>query len=283
MSAAVVPPTATPKQTDPTTGFALMQQPIALTATSPVLANGNPLTTPAGAGSYTIDAGTAKAGFTFGALFYQTLGGVAKIYDGISNWIPETAFDPSSTPFKPVALAFDQTKNLWSSIFVISSLPDAGQSSFPTPASGTKYGFIAVFTSPKTSPTTAVRSALGTPFGVTASDSSQRVQPGLVQGLTPTQDVKSADGFAVIVNDASEMRIADLIVSSDTSLSQVVMVRFYSGGVVRASVALEPNGNVHLTSANQVTLDAPVVAVTGTLEAQNIQYVPYGGSGTKFL
>jgi hypothetical protein len=32
-----------------------------------------------------------------------------------------------------------------------------------------------------------------------------------------------------------------------------------------------------------VTLDAPVVAVTGTLEAQNIQYVPYGGSGTKFL
>jgi hypothetical protein len=283
MSAAVAPPTIGPPiETDPATGFKLLQQPIYLIATSPVLANGNPLTLPAASG-YTIDPGTAKAGFTFGALLYQSLGGVVKISDGNGNWIPETAFDPSTTPFKPIALAFDTTTNQWTSIFVIATLKDAAAPSFATPASGTKYGFITVFTSPKSAPTTAVRSALGTPFGVIAAASNQQVQPGLLQGLIPTQDASHADGFAIIVNDKSQTRVADLIVSSDTNLSQMVMVRFYSGGVVRASVALDNDGSVHLTSAMQVTLDAPIVQVTGTLQAQNIEYLPYGGSTETFL
>jgi hypothetical protein len=285
MSAAVSAPTATPKQTDPTTGFALMQQPIALAATSPILASGTPLTSKdPSSGLYTLDAATAKAGFTFGALLYRTTSGAVEIYDGSANWIPQASFDPSSATLKPTAFGYDPKTDHWTGIFILSSLPDATQPSFPTATTGSpKYGFIALFTTPKTAPTTAVRSALSAPFGVAASNATTRVQPGLVQGLAPTQDPKSADGFAVIVNDKSQLRVADLIVSSDTALSQVVMVRFYSGGVVRASVALEPNGNVHLTSATQITLDAPVIEVTGTLKAQNIQYLPYGGSVETFL
>jgi hypothetical protein len=284
MSAAVSPPTAAPGKTDPATGFALMQQPIGIVATSPVLASGNPLMSPSASGPYTVDAGTAKAGFVFGVLFYQNLGGVVKIWDGIGSWIPETSFDPSSTPFKVTGLAFDQTTHEWKTIFVIAALTDAAAASFPTPASGTKYGFISVFTSPKVSPTTAVRSALGAPFGVTTSDGSQRVQPGLLQALASTQDATKADGFGITVNDKSGMTVADAIVSSDSAdLTGLVMLRFHSGGVVRASVEIDRDGNIAVTSSGQVTIAAPVVTVTGTLHAQNIEYVPYGGSGSTFL
>lgn len=293
MSAAVSPPTILaplpPLKPDPMPGFKSLQQPINLSATSPLLANGTPLTSkdPV-SGKYTLDAATAAAGFTFGALLYRSTSGVVEIFDGNVSWLAQASFDPNSSTVKPALFGFDPIGNTWTGVFMLTSPPDARQASFPTTASGTpKYGFIALFTTPKATstvtPTTAIRSPLGAQFGVVASDPTQRVQPGLVQGMSPTQDSKSADGFAIVVNDKNQVRVADLIVSGDTGLSQVVMARFYSGGVVRASVALEPTGNVHLTSTTQVTLDAPVVEITGTLRAQNIQYLPYGGTTETFL
>ena len=260
-----------------------MQQPVALAATSPVLADGTPLTISAGPTSYTLDAAVAKAGFTFGALVYRNTAGAVEIYDGAANWIPETSFDPSSATLKPTAFAFDQQHNTWSGTMLLSTLPGAADAGFATSGASPKYGFIAIFTTPKSSPTTAIRSALGTPFGVASSNASLPVQPGLLQGLVPTQDPKTADGFAVSVRDASQTLLADLVVSGDSSLSQQVMVRLYSGGVVRASVALENDTSVRVSSGNQITLDAPVVVLTGTLQAQNIEYVPYGGAGERFL
>ena len=175
--------------------------------------------------------------------------------------------------------------NQWNGIVVLSSIPPAAEASFPTAITGSpKYGFLMLFATPKTSPVTAIRSSLGAPFGVTSSSGSTRVQPGLLQGPhADAQSRKSADGFAVIVNDASGMRAADLIVSGDSSLSQPVMLRLYSGGVVRASVALDQNGGVSLSSATEIALDAPVVSLSGTLQAQNIEYLPYGGSTEQFL
>jgi hypothetical protein len=293
-AAAVSPPTVLvplpPLKPDPMPGFKSLQQPINLSATSPLLANGTPLTSQDQAsGTYTLDAATAAAGFTFGALLYRSTSGVVEIFDGNASWLAQAAFDPSSSTLKPALFAFDPKTGKWTGVFMLSSSPDARQASFPTAASGTpKYGFIALFTTPKATstvtPTTAVRSPLGTPFGVIAADPTQRVQPGLVQGLSPTQDPKSADGFVIVVNDKNQVRVADLIVSSDTGLSQVVAVHFYSGGVMCAGVALEPTGNVHLTSTTQVTLDAPVIEITGTLKAQHIQYLPYApGSTETFL
>jgi hypothetical protein len=281
MSVSVSPPTAAPVL-DAATGFALLPQPVTLTATSPILASGSPLTAQDPASKlYLLDPTIGKAGFTFGALLYRTSSAGIEIFDG-AHWMAQTAFDPSSPSIKPAAFGFDPKGGAWSAKFLLSSAPDATDPAFLTASpKHPKYGFLSVFTTPKANPSTAARSALGKTFGVTAANSQQRVQPGLVQGYDPTQDPKSADGFAVIVNDAGNARIADLIVSSASGVG--VLVRLYSGGVVRASMALEPDGNVHLKSATQITLEAPNVEVTGTLQAGNIEYVPYGGSGSKFL
>jgi hypothetical protein len=293
MSAAVAAPAATPKQTDPTTGYTVTQQPVALTATAPILASGTALTYKDPSGVWQIDAPTATAGFLFGALLYQIdTSGAVEIYDGSANWIPEASFNPADPSLKAAAFAFSQSSGTWTGTFVLSAIPNAATSLTATNTSGPlsgkpKYGFVAIFATPKPTPTitptTAVRSPLGTAFGISTNGNTSQVQPGLVQGTTPTQNTSNADGFAVFVNDKFGNRVSDLIVSSEVSLPQCVMLQFYSGGVVRASVALEPNGNVHLTSANQITLDAPVVVINGTLEAQNIEYVPYGGSVSEFL
>jgi hypothetical protein len=285
-AAAVSAPLAVPKAIEVATGFAVLAQPIALTATSPLLAGGTPLTVPGPtAGSFSFDPATAKAGFTFGALLYRNDATGVSIYDGNANWIPETAFDPADPALKPSAFAFDQTTNAWTGTVVLSTVAGAAQPGFATDLVSGKptYGFIAIFLTPPSDPTTAIRSPLGTAFGISASDRDARVKPVLVQGTTPTQDPKSADGFGVFVNDGSHLPVADLIVSSDTSLPQTVVAHFYAGGVLRASIALEPSGNVHLSSATQVTLDAPLVVITGKLQARTIEYVPFGGSTEEFL
>lgn len=285
MSAAVSAPVATPKQTDPATGFAVLAQPIALAATSPVLASGTPLTSkdPV-SGRYVVDNATAKAGFTFGVLLYRNAGGAVDIYDGKANWIPQASFDPSAPNVTPTPLAFDPKGGGWSGIYLLSSVAGATAPAFPTASGGSpKYGFLAVFATPKTSGSVAVRSALGAAFGVAAADGSRRAQPGLLRGLNPAQDPTSADGFAIVVDDATNARIVDLILSSETTLPQNVMVRVYSGGVVRATIGIAPDGSISLSSATRITLDAPNVGVTGTLYAQNIEYVPYGTATEKFL
>jgi hypothetical protein len=283
MSASVSPPTATPKQTDPASGFALMQQPIALHATSPILADGTPLTSKdPTTGKFVMNPSVAKAGFTFGAVVYRNTSGTIEIYDG-SGWGSETAFDADLGSATLTPFAYAAANDAWTGTFLFSSLANSSDPAFLTASGQPKYGFIAVFMTPKTSPTTSIRSALGAPIGVAGSDSTLQVQPGLVSGTTPTQNPKNADGFAVFVNNAAQVRVADLIVSSNTTLPQTVMLRFYSGGVERASIAIEPSGNVHLTSATQITLEAPTVTVSGTLEANTVSYVPYGGTGTTFL
>ncbi|HTV73865.1 MAG TPA: hypothetical protein VME66_09190 [Candidatus Acidoferrales bacterium] len=291
MSAAVSAPTITPtsqmpKKTDPATGFLLSQYPIALSASSPLLASGAPLTS--ASAPYTIDPTTAQNGFTYGALVYAVAGSNVWIFDGSGNWIPETSFDPTDPSLKPTAFAFDQTSGAWTAVVVLSTIQAAIPSSsaqgftLTNPVGGTpKYGFVGLFTTPKTSATTAVRSALGTPFGVAGANSSQRVQPGLLIGTTPTQNAQNADGFEIVVMDASQSPAAELLLSG--SLAQAVTIQCYAGGVARASVTLSPSGQVTVSAANGITLDAPQITVTGTLEAQNISYVPYGGSGETFL
>ena len=284
MTAAVSAPTAAPSNPDPKTGYAVLQQPIALTATSPVLASGASLMTQGSTGAYEVDPATAKSGYLYGALLYRNNAGAVDIFDG-ANWIPESSFDPSSATLKPARYAFDQKKNQWSTTFVLSTLPQAGSSSFLTASSGSpKYGFISLFTTPKASPTTAIRSALGSAFGVVGSSSATVVQPGLLQGLEPTQDAKSADGFTVLVVEPSQLPAAQLIVSGSMGATgHQIALQIFAGGIARASILLAPSGDVTVTSATQVTIDAPVVNVLGTLYAQNVSYVPYGGSTSVFL
>jgi hypothetical protein len=295
-AAAVAAPTVAKDHTDQSTGFVVMQQPISLSAAAPVLADGSQLTyKDETTHTFTIDEATAKAGFSFGALVYRIKpSGAVEIFNGQTNtpgWIPQGSFDPGDQSLNPVAFAFDQSNGTWSGTYVLSAIPDSSESSFPTNVSGAlagkpRYGFIAVFGTPKpaagVAPTTAVRSPLGAPFGVTATTSTSNVQPGLVIGTAPTQDAKKANGFAIFVKDATGM-VAELIVSGDTGESKMVVANLYSGGTVRASIALCNDNSVALMSTQQVAIDAPVVTLSGTLQAQNIEYLPYGGGTRKFL
>jgi hypothetical protein len=72
-------------------------------------------------------------------------------------------------------------------------------------------------------------------------------------------------------------------VSGDASLPSAVMLRFYAGGVVRASITLDTGGAIHLASAGAVTIDAPLIDVAGELRAHNVRYRPFDGSPERYL
>jgi hypothetical protein len=292
MTAAVSPPTATPAQTDPTTGYALMSQPITLAATPPLLADGSPLTYRASSGGpWAIDVATAQAGFVFGALLYAiTTTGAVQIYNGNGGWIPETSFDPADSSLAPAQFAFRQSDGTWSGTFVLSAVKHFTLNSTPPTNVGgalngkPQYGFIAIFATPKptasVTPTTAIRSALGTPFGIAAASTTSNVQPSLMQGLQPTQQLQNADGFAIIVNDSAGMTAAELLVSGNPTLPPMITASAYFHGVVQSSIAIGSDGSITLTSNQQVTVNGPGVTVNGaltvngTLSVENIKYIP---------
>lgn len=285
MTPIVPPPVATPTKIDPKTAFALLEYPIGITAPTPVLPDGTPLTVKdAASGLYLLDATIAKQTFSYGVLLYRVNPtGMVDVFDG-SAWTPQAALDLSFANLKPVELAFDTKTNRWASVFVLSSVTGANAPGFTTDRATYRpsYGFITVFRSPKVTPVIAGRSSLAPTFSVIAAADTGNVKLSPVQHLTPTSDPASADGFAIFVNDGSGVPAADLVVSGDPSLP-AVMLRLFAGGVVRASVSLDGGGTVNVTSSAQVTIGAPIAQIDGELRARNIRYRPFDGSPERYL
>jgi hypothetical protein len=286
MTPLVPPPVPTPAKIDGATGFALLEYPVGIAVPTPVLANGTPLTAlDAASGAYLLDRTIAQQMFSYGVLLYRVnASGTVDVYDGAA-WTPEPALDLMYAGLKPVELAFDTVKNRWTSIFMLSTVAGASDPAFATQRTTYRpaYGFLTVFRSPKSTPVIAGRSPLGTPFCVTSTADSAKVQPTPVQHLTPTSDVAAADGFAVFVKNGSGLPAADFVVSGDASLPSPVMLRFYAGGIVRASVTLDIGGGIHLASAGVIAIDAPLVDVSGELRARNVRYRPFDGSPERYL
>jgi hypothetical protein len=285
----VLSPPTIAKVTTVSSGATNAGQPITLSVPAPQFADGTPFTQtvtgPNGATSYVIAATAAKATYSFGALAYRlNADGTVQIFDGQKTWNPESSFDAYAPGVKAAEYALDATKGTWSATFVLATAPDFGSPSFATspPSNRPQYGFLSYFRTPKTpaapADATCFRSARGAPFAVAPANPSTRVQPGPVQGTTPTTDISSADGFAVFVNDASGLQSAELLLSSDGSLAETVVLSYLQGGVPRASISIEPGGTLHLVAATGTVIDAPVVTINGTLQAQAIRYVPFGST-----
>jgi hypothetical protein len=287
VSALLSAPTATfdAKNVDAHTGFALLEQPIVIAAASPVLAGGIPLAVKDASGTWLLDPSAAKLTFSYGALLYRVrTSGTIEIYDG-ANWTAEASFNPLLPSLKPVELALDPKSGSFTGMFVLSTVSDATDAAFQTAVTTHRpaYGFLTVFRTPRKAPVDANRSARGPSFGVISTANTTNVKPTPVQGLTPVSDMAKADGFAVFVKDGAGLPAADFLVSSNASLPATVTLRYYQGGVVRASVTMDPSGGVTLYSATHATIDAPIVNVTGELRARNVRYLPYGGGPERYL
>ena len=288
---AVVPaPQATPKALDPHTGFALLEQPIALRAASPVLADGTPLAAPDASGAPVVNALVATATFSYGALLYRidTLGGV-DIFNG-KLFTPEASFDFSYPDLKPVELAFDAKANAWTGTFVLSTVA-VSDPTFAATDPGTlrpRYGFLSVLRIPRKPPEppaliSAGRSALAATFGVIAAADTSAVKVGTLSGSDPVQDPAKADGLSIVAKDGSLVPVASFIISANTSVPAGITLQVFQGGSVRASVVVDATGDVTVVSATQATIAAPVVNVNGELRAHNIRYKPYDGTPERYL
>jgi hypothetical protein len=281
-------PAATASKTDPATGFTILEQPIAIAAQSPLL-DGVPLTagTPP-----TVDAATAKATFSYGALLYRIapVTNAVQIYNG-AQWVAEASFDPADPAVAPAELAFDAPTNAWKGIFVLATVglkiddPVVDTQAGGRPA----FGFLTIFRTPrKPHPTgapfdRAARSPRGSAFSVISALDAGLVKAGPVHALASVKDLSQADGFAIFVKDGSGAPAADLIVSGDGSLPDLVALHFYQGGAKRAAIAIDKTGAITVSSAGSVTIDAPVVTVTGELRAQHVSYAPYLGGPERYL
>ncbi|MFN2462152.1 MAG: hypothetical protein ABR591_15970 [Candidatus Velthaea sp.] len=288
--AAVPPPVATPKATDPHTAFALLEQPVALNAPTPVLADGTPLAAPDASGNVTIDAAVAKATFSYAALLYRidALGGV-DIFNG-KLFTPEAGFDITYPDLKATELAFDAKMNAWTGVFVLSTVATSDPTFAPTNPMTLRprYGFLTVLRIPRKPPAppaaiSASRSALGAAVGIIAAADTSAVKAGLLQGSDATQDPKDADGFSIVAKDASLVPVASFVISANSGVPAGITLHVMQGGGVRASVIVNANGDVTVTSATQATIAAPVVNVAGELRAQNIRYRPYNGDPERYL
>jgi hypothetical protein len=282
------PPSATASKVDPTTGFTILEQPIAVAAQSPLI-DGTPLTagTPP-----SVDAAVAKATFSYGVLLYRIapITNAVEIYNG-AQWVAEASFDPADPAVTPVELAFDATSNAWHGTFILSTIG----LKIPDPVVDTKaggrpaYGLLAIFRTPrKPHPTgpafdRAARSPRGGPFSVVSTADAGLVKAGPVHALDAVKDLSQANGFAIFVKDGSGAPAADLVVSGDGSLPELVALHFYQGGAKRAAVAIDKTGAVTVSSVGSVTIDAPVVTVTGEVRAQHVSYLPYLGGPERYL
>jgi len=275
--AAVPAPAMTlkPNQIDSHTGFALLEQPIAIEAPSPMLADGTTL--------------APSLDVSYGALLYRvdTFGKV-QIYDGTS-FTDEASFNFLSATLKPADLTFDKTSNLWKGTFVLSIVPTTDPSFAGTDVATHRpaYGFLTVLRIPRKpvppATMTASRSPLAAPFGVIATADTMPVKLGLLKGTDSTQDAKNADGFAICAKDGSLVPIAQVIVSSNSSVPAGVTLEVYQGGSLRAGVTVDADGTVTVSAATQAVIQAPVVQIQGELRAQTIYYQPFDGSPARYL
>ncbi len=273
---AVVPaPGATPKQTDPHTGFSVLEQPIAIEASSPMLADGTPL--------------TAVQSFLYGVLLYQIDAfGSVQIYDG-NAFTAEPAFNFLLPSLKPVELAFDTASNSWKGTFVLAIVAATNPAfTLTDPATHRpSYGFLTVLRIPrKVSPTATIsasRSPLAPPFGVISAADTTRVKVAPLQGLNAVQDMSKADGFAIYAKDASMVPVAQLICSANGSVPPGVTLEVYQSGNLRASITADSGGSVTVTAATRATIQAPIIEVKGELRAQNVFYEPFDGSPGRYL
>jgi hypothetical protein len=288
--AVLPPPKATPKSIDAHTGFAVLEQPIALTAPSPVLADGTPLTAAGAGGTPSVDAAVATATFSYGALLYRidALGGV-DIFNG-KLFTPEASFDFDYPDLKPAEFVFDAQAGVWSGIFVLSGVAVSDPTFRPTDPATFRpaYGFLTLLRIPRKPPMapallSASSSALGPSFGVIASGDTSPVKAALLQGTSPASDPSQADGFEVVAKDSSLVPVASVVISAAGGTPGGVTLHVFQSGSLRASLSLQPGGDVRLDSATQVTIAAPIVNVIGELHAQTIRYSPYGGGPETFL
>jgi hypothetical protein len=288
--AVLSPPVATPKSIDPHTGFALLEQPIALSAPSPVLAGGTPLTAPGAGGTPAVDAAVATATFSYGALLYRidALGGV-DIFNG-KQFTPEASFDFNYPELKPAEMVFDATAGVWSGVFVLSTVGVSDPTFRPTDPATLRpaYGFLTVLRIPRKPPAapgvfTASRSALAPSFGIIATNATSPVEAQLLQGTSTASDPSQADGFSIVAKDGSLVPVASVVVSATSGVPGGVTLHVFQSGSLRASLSLDPGGDVRLDSSTQVTIDAPVVNVGGELRANTVRYVPYGGGPERYL
>ncbi|MGA8097519.1 MAG: hypothetical protein WB810_02545 [Candidatus Cybelea sp.] len=288
--AALPPPTATPKANDARTGFALVEQQIAISASSPTLADGTPLTAPDSTGKPVVNGIVTAETFSYGALLYRidALGAV-DIFNG-KLFTPEVSFDFTYPDLRATELAFDATSNTWTGSFMLSSVATLDPTFVPTNP-GTlrpRYGFLTVLRIPrKASPgPTAIsvgNSPLGSAFGVIATADTMAVKLGPLQASVSVQDMTKADGFAIVAKDNALVPVASLVLSANDAVPAGMTVQVWQSGSLRASLVVGASGDVTLTSATQVAIDASIVTVNGELRAQNIRYKPYDGSPEKYL
>jgi hypothetical protein len=288
---AVVPaPTATPKSIDSHTGFALLEQPIALIAPSPVLADCTPMAAAGAGGALAVDAAIATETFSYGALLYRidALGGV-DIFNG-KLFTPEASFDFDYPDLKPAEFAFDAQAGTWSGIFVLSTVGVSDPTFRATDPATLRpaYGFLTVLRLPRKPPAapatiSASRSALGPSFGVIASNDTSPVKAELLQGASAAGDPSQADGFAVVAKDSSLVPVASITVSAAGGVPGGVTLEVFQSGSLRASLSIDPGGDMRLDSVAQVTIAAPVVNIIGELRAQTIRYQPYDGGPEAYL
>ena len=288
---AIVPvPTATPKSIDAHSGFAVLEQPIALVASSPVLADGTSMAAPGAGGALAVDAAIAIETFSYGALLYRidALGGV-DIFNG-KLFTPEASFDFAYPELKPAEFAFDAQTGTWSGIFVLSTVGVSDPTFRATDPATLRpaYGFLSVLRLPRKPPAapaaiSAGRSAFGPNFGVVASNDTSPVKAELLQGTSAAQDPSQADGFSVVAKDASLVPVASVTISAAAGVPGGVTLEVFQSGSLRASLSIDPGGDVRLASVTQVTVAAPVVNVIGELRAQTIRYQPYDGAPERYL
>jgi hypothetical protein len=218
----------------------------------------------------------------------DALGGV-DIFNG-TQFTPEASFDFSYAGLKPAEFAFDPQTGLWSTIFMLSTVGVTDPTFAATDPATLRpaYGFLTVLRIPRKPPAlpatvSAGRSALGPSFGIIAAGDTSPVKAELLQGTGAAQDPAHADGFSVVAKTASLVPVASFVISAAGGVPGGVTLDVYQSGSLRASVHLDPAGDVTLSSSTQVTIAAPIVNVNGELRAQTVRYRPYDGAPETYL
>lgn len=238
--------------------------------------DGQPLASPlAPSGKYVVQQRAGLATFSYSAVLCRTQGpGSLEVSNGVS-WVPAATFDFRTPAVNATDLALDQVNGRWIGMVVLPLKTYTAAGFMTDPTTGfPRYGFLGVVRSPKVNSTAAATSTVpSTPVGVVRTADAAPIGLQALIGLSPTDDVSSANGLELYVRGLGGAHAAHLLLSNDPSVQPPVQLELAGG----PSVGLKWGNDISVAAAGKVMVNTPLLTTSHDLHADHRVTSP-GGS-----